>query len=255
MTLTARPPARSALAAAAAFVTLEEADGTTTIHYRYEAGIGGKVASVGGRLLDGAARFIIGQFFAALAAQAGGPRPGARLVRAHARNLRGRAMKPAPFDYVRAETLEEALDVLARRAAMRVCLPAGRSLLPMLNMRLARPQVVIDVMSVAALQKIEERGGSAASCMRACGRSKWRRRANLPSSSRCLPPRWLLSVTCRPAAAARSAVRSRMPIPPPRLPLVLIALGGTVHLRSRRASRKVARGKLLHRHDGDRPPR
>jgi 2-furoyl-CoA dehydrogenase large subunit len=54
------------------FVTLEEADGVTTIRYRYEAGLGGKVASVGGRLLDGAARFIIGQFFAALARHAGG---------------------------------------------------------------------------------------------------------------------------------------------------------------------------------------
>jgi 2-furoyl-CoA dehydrogenase large subunit len=54
------------------FVTLEEADGATTIRYRYEAGIGGKVASVGGRLLDGAARFLIAQFFAALAKQASG---------------------------------------------------------------------------------------------------------------------------------------------------------------------------------------
>ncbi|MGA8899074.1 MAG: molybdopterin cofactor-binding domain-containing protein [Bradyrhizobium sp.] len=47
-------------------------DGGTTIHYAYQAGIGGKVASIGGRLLDGAARVIIGQFFAALARQAGG---------------------------------------------------------------------------------------------------------------------------------------------------------------------------------------
>jgi 2-furoyl-CoA dehydrogenase large subunit len=47
-------------------------NGGTTIHYVYEAGIGGKVASIGGRLLDGAARVIIGQFFAALARQAGG---------------------------------------------------------------------------------------------------------------------------------------------------------------------------------------
>ena len=46
--------------------------GGTAIHYVYEAGIGGKVASIGGRLLDGAARVIIGQFFAALARQAGG---------------------------------------------------------------------------------------------------------------------------------------------------------------------------------------
>ncbi|MFZ0766863.1 MAG: molybdopterin cofactor-binding domain-containing protein, partial [Bradyrhizobium sp.] len=47
-------------------------DGGTAIHYAYQAGIGGKVASIGGRLLDGAARVIIGQFFAALARQAGG---------------------------------------------------------------------------------------------------------------------------------------------------------------------------------------
>lgn len=52
----------------------EEAPDRTVILYRYEAAIGGKVASIGGRLLDGAARVIIGQFFQALAAQAGGGR-------------------------------------------------------------------------------------------------------------------------------------------------------------------------------------
>ena len=55
-------------------------NGGTAIRYVYEAAIGGKVASIGGRLLDGAARVIIGQFFAALARKAGGdvttpPRP------------------------------------------------------------------------------------------------------------------------------------------------------------------------------------
>jgi 2-furoyl-CoA dehydrogenase large subunit len=45
-------------------------DGGTSLHYRYEAEIGGKVASVGGRLLDGAARVIIGQFVAALTRRA-----------------------------------------------------------------------------------------------------------------------------------------------------------------------------------------
>jgi 2-furoyl-CoA dehydrogenase large subunit len=47
-------------------------NGGTSIRYVYEAAIGGKVASIGGRLLDGATRVIIGQFFAALARQAGG---------------------------------------------------------------------------------------------------------------------------------------------------------------------------------------
>ena len=46
--------------------------GGTVIGYTYEAFVGGKVASVGGRLLDGAGRVIIGQFFAALARKAGG---------------------------------------------------------------------------------------------------------------------------------------------------------------------------------------
>ncbi|HEX9465383.1 MAG TPA: molybdopterin cofactor-binding domain-containing protein [Alphaproteobacteria bacterium] len=56
-------------------VTLtEEAPDRTVIHYRYQAAIGGKVASIGGRLLDGATRVIIGQFFQALAAKAGGAR-------------------------------------------------------------------------------------------------------------------------------------------------------------------------------------
>jgi 2-furoyl-CoA dehydrogenase large subunit len=47
-------------------------NGGTAIRYVYQAAIGGKVASIGGRLLDGATRVIIGQFFAALARKAGG---------------------------------------------------------------------------------------------------------------------------------------------------------------------------------------
>jgi 2-furoyl-CoA dehydrogenase large subunit len=46
--------------------------GGTVVDYTYDAAIGGKVASIGGRLLDGAARVIIGQFFTALARHAGG---------------------------------------------------------------------------------------------------------------------------------------------------------------------------------------
>ncbi|GGF56013.1 carbon monoxide dehydrogenase [Azorhizobium oxalatiphilum] len=49
-----------------------DAKGGTDLSYTYEAFVGGKVASVGGRLLDGAAKVIIGQFFSALARRAGG---------------------------------------------------------------------------------------------------------------------------------------------------------------------------------------
>lgn len=46
-------------------------DGGTRLTYTYEAAIGGKVASVGGRLLDGAARLVIDRFFTSLARHAG----------------------------------------------------------------------------------------------------------------------------------------------------------------------------------------
>jgi 2-furoyl-CoA dehydrogenase large subunit len=63
-------------------ITLSDAPGGgTAIAYRYSAEIGGKVASVGGRLLDGAARVIIGAFFSALAARAGGEPARAPLFR------------------------------------------------------------------------------------------------------------------------------------------------------------------------------
>lgn len=57
-------------------VLLEPAEGGTKLTYRYEAQVGGKVAAVGGRLLDAAARVVIRQFFEALARRAGGPRAG-----------------------------------------------------------------------------------------------------------------------------------------------------------------------------------
>jgi 2-furoyl-CoA dehydrogenase large subunit len=49
-----------------------DGEGGTHLTYSYDAAIGGKVASIGGRLLDGATRVIIGQFFTALARKAGG---------------------------------------------------------------------------------------------------------------------------------------------------------------------------------------
>ena len=49
-------------------------DGGTRLAYDYDAEIGGKVAAIGGRLLDGAAKIVIRQFFEALARHTGGQR-------------------------------------------------------------------------------------------------------------------------------------------------------------------------------------
>ena len=54
-------------------------------------------------------------------------------------------MKPAPFDYVRAGSLEEALDVLAQGGDDAKPLAGGQSLVPALNMRLVRPSLLVDL--------------------------------------------------------------------------------------------------------------
>ena len=54
-------------------------------------------------------------------------------------------MKPPPFRYVRAGSLDEALDALAEAGDDGKVLAGGQSLIPLLNMRLAAPGVLVDV--------------------------------------------------------------------------------------------------------------
>lgn len=54
-------------------------------------------------------------------------------------------MKPPPFDYIRPSCLEEALTALHTYGEDAKPLAGGQSLVPMLNLRLARPEVLIDV--------------------------------------------------------------------------------------------------------------
>ena len=68
-------------------------------------------------------------------------------------------MKPRPFDYVRPDTVEEAVAVLAEHGDDARILAGGQSLLAMLNLRLADPAVLIDITRIAALDEIRDLGG------------------------------------------------------------------------------------------------
>src|ERR1700742_3730491 len=64
-------------------------------------------------------------------------------------------MFPADFAYARARTLDEALDLLdeAAQAGQEAKLIAGgQSLLPMMKLRLAAPQVLIDIADLTELK-------------------------------------------------------------------------------------------------------
>jgi carbon-monoxide dehydrogenase medium subunit len=54
-------------------------------------------------------------------------------------------VKPAPFDYVRAESLDEALAALAEGGEDAKPIAGGQSLVPALNLRLVRPTLLVDL--------------------------------------------------------------------------------------------------------------
>jgi carbon-monoxide dehydrogenase medium subunit len=63
-------------------------------------------------------------------------------------------VKAAAFDYVRAQSLTEALDLLARHGPEAKLLAGGQSLLPALNLRLSAPAILIDISRLTALRGI-----------------------------------------------------------------------------------------------------
>lgn len=63
-------------------------------------------------------------------------------------------MKPASFDYIRPSTLPEALAILSEHSDDIAVLAGGQSLMPLLNFRMARPAVVLDVNNIPELQQV-----------------------------------------------------------------------------------------------------
>ncbi len=67
-------------------------------------------------------------------------------------------MIAAQFDYVRAKTLDEALSLLAQNEDAKV-LAGGHSLIPAMKLRLAQPQLLVDIGRIADLTYIREENG------------------------------------------------------------------------------------------------
>lgn len=58
-------------------------------------------------------------------------------------------MKAAPFDYVLAQDLDQALGLIDENGADAKLIAGGQSLVPMMAMRLARPQLLVDINRLA----------------------------------------------------------------------------------------------------------
>lgn len=69
-------------------------------------------------------------------------------------------MKPAPFKYLAAESVEHALETLREHGDEAKVLAGGQSLVPALNMRLVRPGVLVDLNRIEGLDEITEANGA-----------------------------------------------------------------------------------------------
>jgi carbon-monoxide dehydrogenase medium subunit len=67
-------------------------------------------------------------------------------------------MIPAQFDYVRANTLDEALSLLAQNEDAKI-LAGGHSLIPAMKLRLAQPPLLVDIARIKDLSYVREEDG------------------------------------------------------------------------------------------------
>lgn len=147
-------------------------------------------------------------------------------------------MKPAPFAYEEPRSLGEAVDLLARHGEDAKLLAGGQSLIPLLNFRLARPEVLVDVNRLPGLGLVRRAGGElrigALTRMAALERSPLIRE------------RWpLLAEAAR--LVGHPQIRSRGTVggsvahadPAAELPAALVALGARFRVASSRGEREL----------------
>jgi 2-furoyl-CoA dehydrogenase FAD binding subunit len=148
-------------------------------------------------------------------------------------------VKPPRFDYVRPENIEEAVEVLAGTGADARVLAGGQSLMAMLNMRLARPQVLVDIMHVPVMDQIRTEAGTAVipAATRQAELAAWSGLARqLPLVAQMIP--WIGHAQTRSRGTVCGSVAHADPSA--ELPLAMVALDGQIVLRSKKRKRVVA---------------
>src|ERR1700710_2114417 len=137
-------------------------------------------------------------------------------------------MKPAPFDYVRPNSLLEACALLAGDEDARL-IAGGQTLVPMLAMRLARPAKLIDILRLPELAGIREEPGAivvGATTRQARAERDPVTRASVPMLARVLP--WVGHPPTRNRGTVGGSIANADPSA--EIPLVAVTLGAEIML-------------------------
>jgi CO/xanthine dehydrogenase FAD-binding subunit len=147
-------------------------------------------------------------------------------------------MKPAPFDYVRPDSLAQACRLLADDEDARL-IAGGQTLVPMLAMRLARPAKLIDILRLPELAGIREEKGAVvvgATTRQAQAERDPVIRAAVPMLARVLP--WVGHPPTRNRGTVGGSIANADPSA--EIPLVAVTLGAEIMLAAAEGPRSIA---------------
>ncbi|MGB7259207.1 MAG: xanthine dehydrogenase family protein subunit M [Pseudolabrys sp.] len=147
-------------------------------------------------------------------------------------------MKPAAFEYVVADSVERAVAALAEGRGEAKILAGGQSLVPMLNFRLLRPAILVDINRIPGLAFIEDAGDVVKI-------GALTRHHQLETSP--VIAKYFLVLSCAMTHVAHLAIRNRGTIggslshadPAAELPMMAMLLDATLHVTSSQGKRTI----------------
>ena len=156
-------------------------------------------------------------------------------------------MKPPPFEYHDPRTVDAALALLAEHADEAKVLAGGQSLVPLLNFRLARPELIVDINRVAELDYLDVGDTSVrigALTRQATLEHSTAVAARVPLLTEAV--RWVGHAQIRNRGTVGGSVAHADPAA--ELPAVLATLEARFHVRSATASRTLSPAELFVTH-------
>jgi len=147
-------------------------------------------------------------------------------------------VKPAPFEYFRARSVEEAIDLLSEHGPDAKPLAGGQSLIPAMNFRLATPAVLVDLNEAVGLSDVTAQDDG----LHIGGMTRHRTLEQSETVARNAP-----LVTAAMPFVAHAAIRTRGTLggslahadPAAELPAVMLALDAVFTVQSRQGARHV----------------
>jgi CO/xanthine dehydrogenase FAD-binding subunit len=148
-------------------------------------------------------------------------------------------MKPAAFEYVRPESIDEVVSLLAEHGGEAKIIAGGQSLMPLLNFRMLRPALLIDINRIPDLGAVTEEAGR----LRVGARTRHHTLEMSPIVAGQFP---VLSEAM--SHVAHLAIRNRGTIggslshadPAAELPMMAMLLDAEIEVRAKRENRKIA---------------